>query len=225
MHVAELRRRRLLQRRLRRCRDRRRHLLQRSASGARRHLYRGAVQVQRRRAVRQQRRLPQRCPASPRIATRTGDGYGAGKVTRCERAPAAGYVLMGGDCCDSDPGTYPGVSSYPSAANACGGFDRNCNGKVERRGRQHDDLRLRRARHRKDRRRPDLHGLPVRLRDSRPLVATPRGIPTASGRNDWRRTACHRGVTASGHGVTRRFALFGRARASRTTDLRWPACC
>ena len=61
-----------------------------------------------------------------------GDGYGAGKVTRCELAPAAGYVLKGGDCCDSDPGTHPGASSYAAAANACGGFDRNCDGKVER---------------------------------------------------------------------------------------------
>lgn len=60
------------------------------------------------------------------------DGYGSGTITRCEPAPAAGYVLTGGDCCDSDPETHPGVSSYSSAANACGGFDRNCDGRVER---------------------------------------------------------------------------------------------
>jgi hypothetical protein len=61
-----------------------------------------------------------------------GDGYGHDKVTRCERAPAAGYVTVGGDCCDSDAATHPGVTSYASVANACGGFDRNCDGKVER---------------------------------------------------------------------------------------------
>jgi hypothetical protein len=61
-----------------------------------------------------------------------GDGYGQARVTRCELAPAAGYVLKGGDCCDSDPGTKPGVSSYSVGANTCGGFDWNCDGKVER---------------------------------------------------------------------------------------------
>lgn len=60
------------------------------------------------------------------------DGYGSAKVTRCELAPATGYVLAGGDCCDSDPGTHPGVASYSVAANACGGFDWNCDGRSER---------------------------------------------------------------------------------------------
>ena len=59
------------------------------------------------------------------------DGYGSDKVSRCERAPAAGYVLTGGDCCDSDAGTHPGVTTYSAGANACGRFDRNCDGKVE----------------------------------------------------------------------------------------------
>jgi hypothetical protein len=53
-------------------------------------------------------------------------------VSRCELAPAAGYVLTGGDCCDSDPQTHPGVTAYGGVANACGGFDRNCDGKIER---------------------------------------------------------------------------------------------
>ena len=35
-----------------------------------------------------------------------GDGYGKDKVTRCERAPAPGYVTIGGDCCDTDAATH-----------------------------------------------------------------------------------------------------------------------
>jgi hypothetical protein len=61
-----------------------------------------------------------------------GDGYGGAMVVRCERAPALGYVTAGGDCCDSDPATHPGVTTFSSASNACHGFDRNCDGKVER---------------------------------------------------------------------------------------------
>ena len=61
-----------------------------------------------------------------------GDGYGNAMVARCEVAPAAGYVLTGGDCCDSDPATHPGVISYSAIADACEGFDRNCDGKAER---------------------------------------------------------------------------------------------
>jgi hypothetical protein len=61
-----------------------------------------------------------------------GDGFGGEKVTRCERAPAPGYVLLGGDCCDSDPNTHPGVTTPSTIANACGGYDRNCDGKIER---------------------------------------------------------------------------------------------
>ena len=60
------------------------------------------------------------------------DGFGRDKMSRCERVPAAGYVLTGGDCCDSDAATHPGVTSYAAVANACGGFDLNCDGKVER---------------------------------------------------------------------------------------------
>ena len=62
-----------------------------------------------------------------------GDGYGPARSRAASCAPAAGYVLTGGDCCDSDPGTHPGVTSYAAVADACGGFDRNCDGKVERR--------------------------------------------------------------------------------------------
>jgi hypothetical protein len=61
-----------------------------------------------------------------------GDGFGGAQVSRCERAPAAGYVLVAGDCCDSDPGTHPGVTTFDHVENACGGFDRNCDGKVQR---------------------------------------------------------------------------------------------
>jgi hypothetical protein len=61
-----------------------------------------------------------------------GDGYGKDKITRCERAPAAGYVTKGGDCCDGDGATHPGVTGFSSADNACGGFDWNCDGRVER---------------------------------------------------------------------------------------------
>ena len=59
------------------------------------------------------------------------DGYGGAGVTRCELAPVAGYVLMGGDCCDSDPNAHPGISNYSTSTDACGGFDWNCDGKVE----------------------------------------------------------------------------------------------
>ena len=61
-----------------------------------------------------------------------GDGFGSAKVMRCERAPGAGYVLAGGDCCDSDPATNPGVTTPSTIANACGSYDRNCDGKAER---------------------------------------------------------------------------------------------
>ena len=61
-----------------------------------------------------------------------GDGSGGAKVTRCERAPAAGYVLVGGDCCDSDPRTHPGATTFLSVADACGSYDRNCNRQIER---------------------------------------------------------------------------------------------
>jgi len=61
-----------------------------------------------------------------------GDGSGSAKVTRCERAPAPGYALAGGDCCDSDANTHPGATTASTIANACGSYDRNCDGKVER---------------------------------------------------------------------------------------------
>jgi len=60
------------------------------------------------------------------------DGYGGTSVTRCELVPAAGYVLTGGDCCDSDVNAHPGTSTYSSTADKCGSFDWNCDGKVER---------------------------------------------------------------------------------------------
>jgi hypothetical protein len=73
------------------------------------------------------------CITSHRDGDRDGFGDGTGKVTRCEREPAPGYALMGGDCCDSDPGTHPGAD-YSAVADTCGGFDRNCDGRTEREG-------------------------------------------------------------------------------------------
>jgi hypothetical protein len=61
-----------------------------------------------------------------------GDGKGGTVVRRCERAPQPGYVLTGGDCCDLDARAYPGQTSYFPTKNACGSYDWNCNGSVER---------------------------------------------------------------------------------------------
>jgi hypothetical protein len=61
-----------------------------------------------------------------------GDGYGHAYVQRCERTPQPGYVLTGGDCCDGDGSAHPGQTTYSASPNACGNYDWNCNGSVER---------------------------------------------------------------------------------------------
>jgi hypothetical protein len=61
-----------------------------------------------------------------------GDGYGSTSVHRCELARQPGYIAVGGDCCDSDPQAHPGVTAYSQTTDACGSFDWNCNGVVEK---------------------------------------------------------------------------------------------
>jgi hypothetical protein len=62
-----------------------------------------------------------------------GDGYGGGAGSRvCVGSMPAGYVTTGGDCCDSDAGAHPGEATYLSEEDACGSFDWNCNGIIER---------------------------------------------------------------------------------------------
>jgi hypothetical protein len=61
-----------------------------------------------------------------------GDGYG-GTVSRiCTTSVPAGYVATGGDCCDSDAQAHPGQSNYYTVEDACGSFDWNCNGTIDR---------------------------------------------------------------------------------------------
>lgn len=54
-----------------------------------------------------------------------GDGFGSGAnfIDSCE--PVAGYVLMGNDCDDADP------MSYPGNAELCDGRDNNCDGQID----------------------------------------------------------------------------------------------
>ena len=65
-----------------------------------------------------------------------GDGYGetAKTIQFCEEqgaAPPVGYVSQGGDCCDSDANAYPGQTKYFTSANACGSCDYNCDGTIQ----------------------------------------------------------------------------------------------
>ncbi len=65
-----------------------------------------------------------------------GDGYGETNTTLkfCEvdgAAPPVGYVTQGGDCCDSDANAYPGQTKYFTSADACGGWDYNCDGTIQ----------------------------------------------------------------------------------------------
>tara|TARA_B100001989_G_scaffold253221_1_gene238966 strand:+ start:1889 stop:2530 length:642 start_codon:yes stop_codon:yes gene_type:complete len=76
-----------------------------------------------------------------------GDGYGKSSYSGCAKdtktycqinattsgkcaAMKANTVTKGGDCCDSDKNAYPGQTKYFSVASACGGFDYNCNSKI-----------------------------------------------------------------------------------------------
>ena len=65
-----------------------------------------------------------------------GDGYGETNKTIqfCEEpgaAAPAGYVIQGGDCCDSDANAVPGQTKYFTSADACGSWDYNCNGTIQ----------------------------------------------------------------------------------------------
>ncbi len=57
-----------------------------------------------------------------------GDGFGdpEGAVTTCE--PMPGYILIGGDCDDTNPDVNPG------AEDVCNGIDDNCDGEVDENG-------------------------------------------------------------------------------------------
>jgi hypothetical protein len=42
-------------------------------------------------------------------------------------------VACGGDdCCDNDARVHPGATDWQSSADACGSFDYDCNGQVEK---------------------------------------------------------------------------------------------
>jgi hypothetical protein len=56
-----------------------------------------------------------------------GDGYGVGVgVSQCGTTPPTGYAKNAGDCCDTDANAHPGQAAYFTTADACGGFDYNC---------------------------------------------------------------------------------------------------
>jgi hypothetical protein len=64
------------------------------------------------------------------------DGYGVTAITlsKCgvAEAPPAGYSVLSGDCCDLDKAAHPGVTAYYSTPDACGNFDYDCNGVIEK---------------------------------------------------------------------------------------------
>ena len=53
------------------------------------------------------------------------DGYGTGAAVNDCQSPGAGYVLLSGDCDDTNPDINPG------AAEACNGIDDNCSGTAD----------------------------------------------------------------------------------------------
>ncbi len=60
-----------------------------------------------------------------------GDGYGDSSHSIVACSPPSGYVLQGGDLCDSNPGdpnAHPGQTAYFYTPDACGSFDYNCDG-------------------------------------------------------------------------------------------------
>jgi hypothetical protein len=61
------------------------------------------------------------------------DGYGDSSrtISACSQ-PIGYYVLQGGDCCDSDAIVHPGQTSAFATTNACGTFDYNCDGSVQK---------------------------------------------------------------------------------------------
>jgi len=70
------------------------------------------------------------------------DGYGATAypttgttpvklcASETTKPPTTGS-FRGGDCCDSDPESHPGIVSFLSSPNKCGSWDANCNGAIE----------------------------------------------------------------------------------------------
>ncbi|GAB5548913.1 MAG: hypothetical protein SangKO_086730 [Sandaracinaceae bacterium] len=60
-----------------------------------------------------------------------GDGYGDSSMTLRRCSPAAGWVLVGGDCDDSTAARSPGNME---GAFMCDGIDNNCNGTVDEDG-------------------------------------------------------------------------------------------
>ena len=65
------------------------------------------------------------------------DGYGvtANTLSRCDGIalfPPAGYSALSGDCCDLDKAAHPGVTAYFSTPDACGNFDYDCTGVIEK---------------------------------------------------------------------------------------------
>ena len=68
-----------------------------------------------------------------------GDGYGSPDLTlkRCDLLGLlrpAGYVAVGGDCCDYDKNAHPGIAAnlYYSTADGCGNFDYDCDGLADK---------------------------------------------------------------------------------------------
>jgi hypothetical protein len=60
------------------------------------------------------------------------DGYGVVSDYRCLCLPDAPHdTTVVGDCCDTDPSVNPAQGGYFKTPNACGGWDYNCNNRVE----------------------------------------------------------------------------------------------
>jgi len=53
------------------------------------------------------------------------DGYGNDSVTMTAGCPPSGYVMVGGDCNDTNPDMFPGNPEV------CDGYDNDCNGEVD----------------------------------------------------------------------------------------------
>ncbi|MBI4397259.1 MAG: hypothetical protein HY548_09200 [Elusimicrobia bacterium] len=63
-----------------------------------------------------------------------GDGYGnpGDSESQCCSSCKAGWVSNNSDCCDSDSNAKPGQANYYTAQNACGSWDYNCSGSVDK---------------------------------------------------------------------------------------------
>jgi len=69
------------------------------------------------------------CCSTSCYADADGDGYAPTSGTKTCRASSP---LAGVDCCDSDSGSYAGASTYHQTTNACGDWDWDCSGNVEK---------------------------------------------------------------------------------------------